>query len=147
MISLYLFMDKVRVLLFIYCTIKINDNNYIMKKTFFQLFEPQRWYVFGMKMGIPYLEYYDKEESAFSGEPIHSFCMANCKRITYTMGRLNKVWTFCIFLEDRILELTADNRYWFLSISSLWNSVNIFYLELSLFGIFASQGFLILCLL
>lgn len=61
-------------------------------------------------MGIPYLEYYDKEESAFSGEPIHSFCMANCKRITYTMGRLNKVWTFCIFLEDRILELTADNR-------------------------------------
>ncbi|XP_061186103.1 uncharacterized protein LOC133194135 isoform X1 [Saccostrea echinata] len=75
-----------------------------------QLFEPQRWYVFGMKNGIPHLEYYDKEESAFSGEPIHSYCMANCKRITYTMGRLNKVWTFCIFLEDRILELTAESR-------------------------------------
>ncbi|XP_056004607.1 uncharacterized protein LOC125657945 isoform X6 [Ostrea edulis] len=75
-----------------------------------QLFEPQRWYVFGMKVGIPYLEYYDKEESAFSGEPIHSYSMANCKRITYTMGRLNKVWTFCVFLEDRILELTADSR-------------------------------------
>ena len=94
---------------------------YILCGFFFQLFEPQRWYVFGMKSGIPFLEYYDKEESAFSGEPLHSFCMANCKRITYTMGRLNKVWTFCIFLEDRILELTAESRYCFVYTELLMN--------------------------
>lgn len=94
---------------------------YISCGFFFQLFEPQRWYVFGMKSGIPFLEYYDKEESAFSGEPLHSFCMANCKRITYTMGRLNKVWTFCIFLDDRILELTAESRYCFVCTELLMN--------------------------
>lgn len=70
-------------------------------------------------MGILYLEYYDKEESVFLGELIYFFCMVNCKRIIYIMGRFNKVWTFCIFFEDRILELIVDNRYWFLFILSL----------------------------
>ncbi|KAK3094675.1 hypothetical protein FSP39_004799 [Pinctada imbricata] len=80
-----------------------------------QLFEPQRWYVFGMKQGSPILEYYEKEESVFTSQPLQTIDLSTCERITYTLGRNQKHWTFCLFMQDRVLELSADTREHMLS--------------------------------
>lgn len=75
------------------------------------MFEPQRWYVLGLRSRRPYLEYYDKEEHVFSEQPINTYDLGRCQRLTYTLGRTNKNWTFCLFLQDRVIELTAESRY------------------------------------
>ena len=66
--------------------------------------------MFGMKQGAPALEIYEKEESVFTASPLQSIDLTTCKRITYTLGRTNKNWTFCLFMEERIMELSADSR-------------------------------------
>ncbi|XP_052101427.1 uncharacterized protein LOC127735318 [Mytilus californianus] len=78
--------------------------------SFLQLFEPTRWFVFGLRNRRPYLEYYEKEQHVFTAQPINNFDLYTCKKVTYTLGRNNRNWTFCLFLEDRVLELTADSR-------------------------------------
>ncbi|KAJ8317689.1 hypothetical protein KUTeg_005593, partial [Tegillarca granosa] len=77
---------------------------------FLQMLEPQRWYVLGLRSRRPYLEYYDKEEHVFSEQPINTYDLGLCQRLTYTLGRTNKNWTFCLFLQDRVIELTAESR-------------------------------------
>ena len=78
--------------------------------SFLQLFEPTRWFVFGLRIRRPYLEYYEKEQHVFSAQPINSFDLYPCTKVTYTLGRNNRNWTFCLFLQDRVLELTAESR-------------------------------------
>ncbi|XP_071168867.1 uncharacterized protein [Mytilus edulis] len=78
--------------------------------SFLQLFEPTRWFVFGLRIRRPYLEYYEKEQHVFTAQPINNFDLYECTKVTYTLGRNNRNWTFCLFLQDRVLELTADSR-------------------------------------
>ncbi|OWF41462.1 uncharacterized protein LOC110462324 [Mizuhopecten yessoensis] len=75
-----------------------------------QLFESSRWYMFIVRNGRPYLEIFEKEQNAFSGQPSTSYELSSCYKITYTLGRTSKAWTFCLFLEERVLEITADSR-------------------------------------
>ncbi|XP_069140145.1 uncharacterized protein [Argopecten irradians] len=75
-----------------------------------QLFESSRWYMFIVRNGRPFLEIFEKEQNAFSGQPITSYELSSCYKITYTLGRTSKAWTFCIFLEDQVLEITAESR-------------------------------------
>ncbi|XP_060068580.1 uncharacterized protein LOC132548715 [Ylistrum balloti] len=75
-----------------------------------QLFESSRWYMFIVRNGRPFLEIYEKEQSAFSGQPMTSYELSSCYKITYTLGRTSKAWTFCLFLEERVLEITAESR-------------------------------------
>ncbi|KAL5021498.1 hypothetical protein ScPMuIL_000653 [Solemya velum] len=81
-----------------------------LKMNIMQVFEPMRWYVFVVRDGKAYLEYYDREESIFSESAINMFDLSTCSKITYTLGRTNRNHTFCIILSERILELTADSR-------------------------------------
>lgn len=75
-----------------------------------QKFEPNRWYVFGTRDGHPYLEYFDREEKVFSGHPIDTIDLSTFRNLSYTLGRTNHKHAFCIFLGNRVLELTAPNR-------------------------------------
>lgn len=75
-----------------------------------QKLEPNRWYVFGTRNGNPYLEYFDREERVFSGHPIDTIDLSTFRNLSYTLGRTNNKHTFCIFLSNRVLELTAPNR-------------------------------------
>ncbi|XP_033756938.1 uncharacterized protein LOC117339463 [Pecten maximus] len=75
-----------------------------------QLFESSRWYMFVVRNGQPFLEIFEKEQNAFSGQPITSYELSSCYKITYTLGRTSKAWTFCLFLEERVLEVTAESR-------------------------------------
>ncbi|XP_060597687.1 uncharacterized protein LOC132751519 isoform X3 [Ruditapes philippinarum] len=75
-----------------------------------QRLEPNRWYVFVVRSRVPFLEFYDKEESIFTGPPIESHNLSSFQNLSYTMGRTNTNYTFCIFLADRTIELTAPSR-------------------------------------
>lgn len=75
-----------------------------------QKFEPNRWYVFGTRNGHPYLEYFDREERVFTGHPIDTIDLSSFRNLSYTLGRTNHKHAFCIFLGNRVLELTAPNR-------------------------------------
>ena len=66
--------------------------------------------MFGLRIRRPYLEYYEKEQHVFSAQPINSFDLYPCTKVTYTLGRNNRNWTLCLFLQDRVLELTAESR-------------------------------------
>ncbi|KAL3863859.1 hypothetical protein ACJMK2_005586 [Sinanodonta woodiana] len=77
---------------------------------FRQKLEPSRWYVFGVRRRQPYLEYFDKEQSSFTGSPISSYNLAACTGISYTLGNTNRNYSFCVFLDGQVLELNAPSR-------------------------------------
>ncbi|KAK3587477.1 hypothetical protein CHS0354_003614 [Potamilus streckersoni] len=77
---------------------------------FRQKLEPSRWYVFGVRRRQPYLEYFEKEQSSFTGSPISSYNLTACTGISYTLGNTNRNYSFCVFLDGQVLELNAPSR-------------------------------------
>lgn len=75
-----------------------------------QKFEPHRWFVFGTRNRHPYLEYYDREERVFTGRPTDTIDLSTFRNLSYTLGRTNNKHSFCLFLSNRVVELTAPNR-------------------------------------
>lgn len=75
-----------------------------------QKLEPSRWYVFGVRNRSPYLEFFDKEESVFTGPPIQTYDLSTFQNLSYTMGRTNTNFSFCIYLAESTIELTAPSR-------------------------------------
>ena len=57
-----------------------------------------------------YMENYEKEQSVFTGRPIASWDLSTYRNLSYTLGRTNTNYTFCIFLAGDTIDLTASNR-------------------------------------
>lgn len=75
-----------------------------------QKFEPNRWYVFGVRNSIPFLEYYEKEEKIFTGRAIETYDLSTYENLSYTMGQTNTNFSFCIYLSESTIDLMAPNR-------------------------------------
>ncbi|XP_046562073.1 uncharacterized protein LOC124271053 [Haliotis rubra] len=72
--------------------------------------DPNKWFVFLVRQGKPYLEYYEKETDVFSAEPINTFDLSSCKQVTFTFLRNARIHTFNIILGDRVIELATTSR-------------------------------------
>ncbi|CAH1783070.1 unnamed protein product [Owenia fusiformis] len=71
----------------------------------------KRWFVFCVKTDyLPYLEYYENEDSVLKHEPINTILLANCQHILQNLMELKHQNTFTITLEDRVLHLVANSR-------------------------------------
>ncbi|XP_055881675.1 uncharacterized protein LOC106061045 isoform X1 [Biomphalaria glabrata] len=75
---------------------------------FFRRNESNKWFVFTIKQGTPYLEYYDNDIDVFSQPPINSFNLSSCQNVK-SMGNSNPP-SFCIVCPDRVIELIASSR-------------------------------------
>ncbi|XP_059162106.1 cyclin-dependent kinase 12-like isoform X2 [Physella acuta] len=75
---------------------------------FFRRNDSNKWFVFTIRQGIPFLEYYDSELDVFSQQPINSFNLSGCHNVK-SMGNTNPP-SFCIVCPDRVIELVASSR-------------------------------------
>ncbi|XP_041368938.1 uncharacterized protein LOC121383171 [Gigantopelta aegis] len=95
--------------------------------------DPTKWFVLGVRDGAPYLEYYDKEMDVFSAEPINTFNLSNCRRVTYTQVRNASLHRFSLDLQDRVIELATPDRgkmlEWYNILESTLDSLGILHKE------------------
>ncbi len=76
-----------------------------------QKIDPTKWFVFLVREGKPFLEYYDKQNDVFTAEPVNSFDLSTCKQVTFTFLRNARIHAFNIILEERVIELATNSRY------------------------------------
>uniref|UniRef100_A0A0B7BG52 PH domain-containing protein n=1 Tax=Arion vulgaris TaxID=1028688 RepID=A0A0B7BG52_9EUPU len=70
--------------------------------------EVNKWFVFTIRQGTPFLEYYNSEVDVFIQQPINSFNLSNCQNVK-SMGHTN-LPSFCIVCPERVIELVASSR-------------------------------------
>ncbi|KAH9518570.1 hypothetical protein Btru_017193 [Bulinus truncatus] len=75
---------------------------------FFRRNDTNKWFVFTIRQGVPFLEYYDNDIDVFSQPPINSFNLSGCQNVK-SMGNSNPP-SFCIVCPDRVIELIASSR-------------------------------------
>ena len=68
--------------------------------------------MFGVMSGTnPYLEYYEDEDSVFTGHPINIIFLDTCRDVTQAGRHSRHDNVFTIVLRDRNLRLVAQTRY------------------------------------
>ncbi|XP_050398343.1 uncharacterized protein LOC126816153 [Patella vulgata] len=69
--------------------------------------DTRKWCVLALRSGVPYFEFYSREEEMFTGSGGSVLNLTKCKQITYTLSKRTKTFSFCIVLTDDVVQLAA----------------------------------------
>lgn len=71
----------------------------------------RRWFIFGVMSNTePYLEYFDSEESIFTGSPLGAYYLDTCRNVIKGQRTTRYSHVFSLVLGTRQLSLIAPNR-------------------------------------